>query len=159
MQVLRFVMLLCLVIWLGGIIFFGAVVAPTVFTVLPTHDLAGRVVNRSLGMLHWIGIISGIVFLLCSLMYSRVASGFVHPLAARNVLIVLMLALTLVSLFVVTARMNVLRTSMGVIDDIPYSDSRRIEFNQLHQWSTRLEGGVFLMGLVVLFLTGKTSLS
>ena len=149
-------MLLCLVVWLGGIIFFGAVVAPTVFSVLPTHDLAGRVVNRSLGLLHWIGLVSGLVFLLCSWIYSRLASGFVHPFAARNVLIVLMIALTLISLFVVTARMNVLRSSMGVIDDVPYSDSRRIEFNQLHQWSTRLEGGVFLMGLVVLFLTGKS---
>jgi len=155
MHVLRFLMLLCLVVWIGGIIFFAFVVAPTVFTVLPTHDLAGNVVRRSLGALHWMGIVSGIVYLVCSLIYSRLAKGFAHPLAARNVLILLMIALTAVSLFVVTAKMNALRADMGVIDNVPFSDARRVEFNRLHNWSTDFEGGVFLMGLVVVFLTGK----
>ena len=40
MSVLRFFMLLSLVVWLGGIIFFAFVVAPTVFSVLPTRHLA-----------------------------------------------------------------------------------------------------------------------
>ncbi|HEX5434805.1 MAG TPA: DUF4149 domain-containing protein, partial [Candidatus Angelobacter sp.] len=44
---LRALMLLCLVVWLGGIIFFGFVLAPAVFAVLPTHELAGNVVNRT----------------------------------------------------------------------------------------------------------------
>ena len=156
MQALRFVMLLSLVIWIGGIIFFAFVVAPAVFGVLPTHDLAGRVVNRSLTALHWMGLISGIVFLVASLIYARLSSGFAHPLAARNVLIFLMIALTAVSLFAVAPKMNALRSDMGIIDNVPQTDSRRIEFNRLHQWSTRLEGGVLLMGLVTLFLTTKS---
>jgi uncharacterized membrane protein len=155
MQALRFLMLLSLVAWIGGIIFFAFVVAPTVFTVLPTHDLAGKVVNRSLGALHWMGIVSGIVFLISSLLYARMSSGFAHPFAARHVLIVLMLVLTMISLFGVTAKMNALRADMGIIDNVPQSDARRVQFNQLHQWSTRLEVGVFLMGLVTIFLTGK----
>ncbi|MGZ4788405.1 MAG: DUF4149 domain-containing protein [Terriglobales bacterium] len=155
MQVLRFLMLLSLVVWIGGIIFFAFVVAPTVFTVLPTHDLAGKVVNRCLGALHWIGIISGLVYLITSLVYSRMATGFARPLAARHILIVLMIILTMISLWGVTAKMNALRADMGVIDNVPQTDARHVEFNQLHQWSTRLEIGVFLMGLVTLFLTGK----
>jgi Domain of unknown function (DUF4149) len=156
MPLLRFFMLLSLVVWIGAIIFFAFVVAPTVFTVLPTHELAGNVVRRSLGALHWMGIVSGIVYLIFSLIYARLASGFAHPFAARNVLMVLMIVLTALSLFVVTAKMDVLRADMGVIDNVPQSDSRRVEFDQLHEWSTRLEGGVLLMGLVVVFLTGKT---
>ncbi len=148
-------MLLSLVVWIGGIIFFAFVVAPTVFTVLPTHDLAGKVVNRSLGALHWMGIISGIIYLLISILYSRLSTGFVHAFATRHVLIVLMIVLTMVSLFGVTAKMNALRTEMGIIDNIPQTDARRIEFNELHHWSTRLEIGVFIMGLATLFLTGK----
>ena len=148
-------MLLSLVVWIGGIIFFAFVVAPAVFSILPTHDLAGKIVSRSLGALHWMGIVSGIVFLVCSLLYSRFSSGFAHPFAARNVLIVLMIALTAISLFVVTAKMNTLKADMGVIDNIPITDSRRVEFNRLHQWSTGLESGVLLMGLVVIFLTGR----
>ncbi len=155
MQVLRFLMLLSLVVWIGSFIFFAFVVAPTVFSVLPTHDLAGRVVNRSLTALHWMGLVSGIVFLIASAWYSRLNLGTAQPFACRHILIVLMLALTLVSMFVIGAKMNALRADMGIIDNVPISDSRRVEFNQLHQWSTRLESGVFIMGLVVLFLTGK----
>src|SRR3954447_15534661 len=103
MQALRFLMLLSLVIWIGGIIFFAAAVAPTVFNVLPTHDLAGKVVNRSLTILHWMGIISGIVFLIASMLYARLDSGFTHPFAARNIFILLMIALTFISMFVVGA--------------------------------------------------------
>lgn len=155
MQLLRFLMLLSLVVWIGGIIFFAFVVAPAVFSVLPTHDLAGKVVGRSLTALHWMGLISGIVYLCCSMAYARLASGFVHPFAARNVLIVLMIALTVISLFAITPKMNALKANMGVIDDVPKTDARRVQFNDLHVWSTRLEGGVLLMGLVALFLTGK----
>ncbi len=155
MQALRFLMLLSLVVWIGGIIFFAFVVAPTVFSVLPTHDLAGKVVNRSLGALHWIGLISGLVYLITSLLYARMSSGFAHPFAARNVLIVFMIVLTMISLFGITTKMNALRTDMGIIDNIPQTDARRIAFNDLHHWSTRLEVCVLVMGLVTLCLTGK----
>ena len=62
MTFLRFLMLLSLIVWLGGLIFFP-VVAQTPSRVLPTRHLAGLVVRGSLATLHWMGIISGIVFL------------------------------------------------------------------------------------------------
>ena len=149
-------MSLSLVVWIGGIIFFG-VVAYLAFNVLPTHDLAGRIVGGSLTNLHWMGLISGIVYLICSLAYSRLADGFSHPIAARNVLIVLMLLLTLISLFAITPKMNALKADMGVIDDVSKTNARRVEFNNWHVWSTRMEGGVLLMGLVVVWLTSKNT--
>ncbi len=42
--------------------------------------------------------------------------------------------------------MQVLRQQMGVIDDVPHDDARRVEFNRLHVWSTRMEGSVLLLG-------------
>ena len=75
MSFLRFLMLLSLVTWIGGLIFFAFVLAPTAFQVLPNTHLAGNVVGRALGKLHWIAIISGIVFLASSLIYSRLADG------------------------------------------------------------------------------------
>lgn len=156
MPALRFLMLLSLVVWIGGIIFFAFVVAPTVFTVLPTRHLAGQVVGRSLTTLHWMGLISGIVYLFTSMFYSRLDVGFAHPFATRHLLVVVMIILTVVSMFVVASKMETLRADMGIIDNVPANDPRRVEFNELHQWSTRLEVGVFAMGLAVLFLTGKT---
>jgi uncharacterized membrane protein len=157
MSILRFLMLLSLVVWLGGITFFAFVLAPTVFTVLPTRELAGTVVNRTLPILHWMGVVSGIVFLVTSMTYSAMTTGSARALAPRHILILLMLILTLVSMFVVSSRMMVLRAEMGVIDTVPQDDPRRVEFNQLHHWSTRIEGSVYLIGLVVLYLTAKAS--
>ncbi len=155
MQALRFVMLLSLVVWVGAIIFFAAVLAPTVFSVLPTRQLAGQVVSRSLGIMHWMGIISGIVFLVCSIGYSCLGVGTAQIFTARNGLVIIMIALTLISVFVVASRMETLRADMGVIDDVPQNDPRRVHFNELHRWSTRLEVGVLAMGIAVLYLTTK----
>ncbi len=152
---LRALMLLALTVWIGGIVFFSFVVAPTVFTVLPTRELAGNVVSRSLTALHWMGLISGLVFLLCSVSYNQMKHADARLFSAPHVLLVVMLALTAISQFGITPRMAALRSEMGVIDNVPASDSRRVEFNRLHQWSTRAEGGVLLCGLVVVVLMGR----
>lgn len=153
MALLRYLMFLSLIVWLGGIIFFAAVVTRTAFSVLPTHHLAGNVVNRSLASLHWMGIISGIVFLVSSLIYSRLHDGSPHPLSWRHILICAMLLLTLTSQFGVSPKMASLRASMGDMDSVAATDPTRVEFNNLHGWSTRLEGSVLLLGLVVVYLT------
>jgi len=153
MSFLRFLMLLSLVVWLGGLIFFSFVVAPTLFSVLPTRHLAGSVVSRSLGALHWMGLVSGVVFLISSMTHARLAIGSAHPLAARHILLYIMLALTLISQFGISPKMASLRASMGEIDSVPPTHPARVQFNALHVWSTRLEGGVFLLGLVVVYLT------
>ena len=153
MSLFRFLMLLSLVVWLGGLIFFSFVVAPTVFSVLPTRHLAGSVVSRSLGALHWMGLVSGVVFLISSMIHARLATGSAHPLAARHILLYIMLALTLISQFGISPKMASLHASMGEIDSVPATDPARVQFNALHVWSTRLEGGVFLLGLIVVYLT------
>jgi hypothetical protein len=48
-----------------------------------------------------------------------------------------------------------LRNDMVFIDNVPHDDPRRVEFNRLHEWSTRLESGVLLLGLAVIFLTSR----
>jgi uncharacterized membrane protein len=153
MSLLRFLMMLSLIVWLGGLIFFAFVLAPTVFSVLPTRHLAGSVVSPSLAKLHWMGIISGLVFLTSSMLYARMNSGSAHPLALRHILLYIMLALTVISQFGISPKMLELRNSMGEIDKVPLTDSARVHFDALHVWSTRLESGVFLAGLIVTYLT------
>lgn len=148
-------MLLSLVLWIGGIVFFGAVTAPTLFAVLPTHDLAGKVVNPSLAKLHWMGIICGLVFLVCSMLLGFMLCANPQPLAPRHLAIILMLALTFVSQFIVAKKMLRLRDNIGVIDNVPLNDPRRVEFNHLHIYSTRLESCVLILGLGVLWGTAR----
>jgi uncharacterized membrane protein len=156
MSFLRYLMLLSLVVWLGGLIFFSFVVAPSAFAVLPTRHMAGSLVSRSLSLLHWMAIVSGLVLLVASLLYSRVTTGSAHLFAARHLLIVVMLALTCVSQFGISPRMARLRATVGEIDRVSLNDPARVQFNALHVWSTRLEGGVLLGGLVVAYLTAQS---
>ena len=151
---LRFLMLLALVVWVGGITFFS-VLAPNVFAVLPTRQLAGNVVNRMLPILHWMGLVSGVIFIASSLLYSRIMTGFARPLAGRHVLVLLMLLLTVISQFMIVPRMAALRSDMANIDNVPQDDARRVEFNRLHVWSSRLEQGVFLLGLATIFFVAR----
>jgi uncharacterized membrane protein len=157
MSFLRFLMLISLVVWIGGLIFFAFVLAPTAFNipaVLPNTHLAGNVVGRALGKMHWIAIISGIVYLVTSLLYSRMTNGTAHIFAARHVLLCLMLALTLISQFGIIPRMDVLRSSLGDVKAAA-DNPQRVQFDALHVWSTRVEGAVLLLGLVVVYLTAR----
>ena len=105
--------------------------APSVFHpgILPARQFAGNVVNRSLGIMHWIGLVCGIVFAATSMIDARVVDGAAHPFALRN--------------------------HMGFIDNVPHDDPRRVEFNRLHEWSTRVEGAVMLLGLVLVYVTAR----
>jgi uncharacterized membrane protein len=150
-------MLLSLAIWLGGVIFLAFVLAPTAFSsgLLPTRHLAGSVVGHSLGLLHYIAIVSGIVFLIASMLYARFSTGNARPLAARHLLILLMLLLTVISQFAISPKMHAIRAEVGVIDNLPLDSPPRMEFNRLHVWSEKFEEAVLLLGLVALYLTAQ----
>src|ERR1041384_1852629 len=98
MNFLRFLMLLSLAVWIGGLIFLP-IVAQISFTVLPSAHLAGLVVRNALVVLHWIGICGGLVFLVCSLLENRLARGRFFLFGPAHIILVLMLALTAVSQF------------------------------------------------------------
>jgi uncharacterized membrane protein len=151
MWVLRTFMLLALIVWIGGIIFFAFVLAPTLFTVLPNTQLAGAVVSPALTKLHWMGLISGAVFLLASVIYNWRKYLQLRLFTATHVLMVLMLALTAISQFAITPRMRFLRAGPLSMDTM----AAHAEFDSLHAWSTRSEGAVLLLGLVVTVLTAR----
>ncbi|HSK42793.1 MAG TPA: DUF4149 domain-containing protein [Candidatus Binatia bacterium] len=155
MWFLKFLMLLALIVWIGGIIFFAFVLAPTLFGVLPTTKMAGDVVNATLTKLHWMGLISGVIFLISSLLYNWQKYVQLRPFALSHIFVALMLAFTTVSQFGITPRMRELRANME-IGDLPTTFAvQRAEFDRLHAWSSRLEGGVLFLGLGVVLLTAR----
>jgi uncharacterized membrane protein len=158
MSFLRFLMLLSLVVWLGGLIFLAFVEAPTVFSpgLLPTRHMAGSIVGHSLDVLHYLAIVSGIVFVITSMTYSRMTAGTAKPLAGRHLLIALMLLLTVISQFAISPRMHAIRAEAGVIDNLPLDSPLRMEFNRLHVWSEKFEEAVLLLGLIALFMTAQS---
>jgi hypothetical protein len=155
MSILRFLMFLSLTVWVGGIIFLSFVEAPTAFSVLPSRHMAGTVVGHSLGILHWMGLFSGVVFLGCSMLLTSLSTGSAQPLTARHILVLAMLLLTVVSQFGISPKMTALRAQFGDIDTVPASDPGRVQFDSLHVWSVRLEVAVLVIGLAVVYLTAR----
>jgi uncharacterized membrane protein len=153
MPFLRYLMSLSLVAWIGGILFFAFVMAPVLFSVLPSRHLAASVVSPALSRLHWIGIVSGLIFLASSLVYSRFTAGDAKLFAGSHIFVALMLVLTCISQFAVTPRMAAIRAQTEAIDSAP--EALRSQFDALHVWSTRLESGVLLLGLVVVYMISK----
>jgi hypothetical protein len=104
MSFLRFLMFLSLIVWVGGIIFLSFVEAPTAFHQLPSRHMAGGIVGHSLGILHWMGLFSGVIFLGSSLLVSSLTTGSAKPFAVRHLLVCGMLLLTAVSQFGVSPK-------------------------------------------------------
>ena len=159
----RAILLLCLVVWLGGLLFFVVVVAPVAFGTLmpmfpdPTFGVhvAGTMVRSSLLQLHWMGLIAGaIMIFLCSV--ERGMQWTRRSVVPYLVVLCVMLALTAFSQFSIIPRMEILRLQAGSAIDNPVSENpARVEFNRLHNLSTQLEGGVLIGGLVLTALLAR----
>jgi len=155
MTFLRFLMLLSLVVWVGGIIFLFFVEAPSAFSIAPSRHMAGTLVGHTLLILHWMGLFSGVIFLGCSMLLNSLITGSAQPLSARHIVLCGMLLLTLISQFGISPKMATLRAQFGDIDTVPATDPGRMQFESLHQWSVRLEVGVLVLGLVAVYLTAR----
>ena len=153
---LRFLQIFSLGTWVGSILFFSFVVAPGAFSLLPTTELAGNIVGYSLGKLHVIGVVAGIVYLVATAAAEKSVAALARP---APLLVFAMVVLTVVSQHMVIARMDVLRLQMaqqmGSVSATPMDNPLRAAFDSLHRISVRLEGTVLLSGLVAMFFTAR----
>lgn len=161
---LNIVALLALAFWIGSELFFGGVLAPSVFGILPPMfadhaqgiHAAGAVVGTAIARLHYLGIVCGIAFLLVTFMHSRLHS-FKHFFAQAG-LVVVMLLLTSYSQFSVIPRMDTARQSAGgIVAFATPGNPAHEEFERLHAQSTRVEGGILLCGLLAFCFAVKTA--
>jgi len=106
MRALRYVYILALVVWLGGMVVLGAVVAPATFQVLQAsapatgRELGGAVFTAILERFHYIAYASG-VLLLVTLAAMALLGPRPSGLGARTALVAAMLAVALYSGFIV----------------------------------------------------------
>lgn len=150
---LRSLLYLTLVVWLGAEIFFPVVAAITFQTLRPDTHTAGTIVGQLLRILHGMGIISALVLL--ALLALAPAFGLYKPNAvlAPMILVVLMLAFTVYSHFGITPAMERDRIAAGgAIDTADQSNPITMHFNKLHNRSERVEGAIMLLGVVTVVL-------
>jgi len=150
---LRTLLALALIVWLGAEIFFPVVAAITFNTLRPDTHTAGTIVGSLLRILHGIGLVSGIVAL--ALLALAPAWAIYKPRAvlAPMVLLVLMLACTAYSQFGILPAMERDRIAAGgAIDTTDPSNPYTAHFNRLHNRSERMEGLVILLGIATVSL-------
>jgi len=157
---LRTLLYLALIVWLGAEIFFPVVAAIT-FTVLrPDTHTAGTIVGELLRILHGMGIVSGLVVL--ALMALAPAWGIFkpHSVLAPMMLVVLMLACTAYSQFGIIPAMERDRASAGgAIDTLDSTNPVTVHFNKLHNRSEHVEEAILLFGLITVVLVARAESS
>ena len=157
MRFLRYMYVLALVLWLGGMAIAGMVVAPTTFGVLEAWDpstgrvLAGNVFGAVLQRMSLIAYVAGLLMFI-ALTVQRVLGPRPRSYGIRVGVIAVMLGATLYSDLVATARIEELQSQVsGPMNALPPNDPRRLEFDGLHSLSTSLimaslGGGLVLLG-------------
>ena len=150
---LRSLLYLALIVWLGAEIFFPVVAAITFQTLRPDTHTAGSIVGQLLRILHGMGLISALVML--ALLALAPAFGLYKPNAvlAPMILTVLMLGLTVYSQFGIIPAMERDRIAAGgTIDSNDQSNAITVRFNKLHNRSEQVEGAVMLLGIAAVVL-------
>lgn len=153
---IRTLLYLALIIWLGAEIFFPVVAAITFGTLQPDTHTAGTIVGQLIRILHGMGLVSGMVAL--ALLALAPALGVYKPRAvlAPMVLVVLMMAFTVYSQFGIIPAMERDRIAAGgAIDAVPPTNPSRIHFNKLHNRSEHVEEAVLLLGLATVVLVAS----
>lgn len=154
--ILRYLYALALVVWLGGMLVIGAIVAPAAFEVLPQQQasgrlLAGALVGDVLRRFQLISYVAGGI-LLAALIAMKLIGPRPAAFGIRVGVIAVMLAIALFSGIWVTGRINRLQQQIGApASTLSESDPRRAEFGRLHGLSTTLMLANVIGGLVLLF--------
>ena len=144
MLALRYLYVLALVVWLGGMVILGALVAPTTFQVLQAsapatgRELAGAVFGATLARFHYVAYAAG-GLLLVTLALMRVLGPRPRHVGVRAIIAALMLAVALYSGRVVLRQIDAVQAEAGELPSrLPAGDARRVRFDALHVLSVRL---------------------
>ena len=157
MLALRYVYVLALVVWLGGMVILGAIVAPTLFQVLQSADpesgraLAGAAFGAAIARFHYVSYGAGALLLL-TLAAMRILGPKPVAFAARALIAVIMLGIAVYSGVVILGRIDAIQAAVGMLPSkLPAADPRRLEFDALHTLSERLMMINVVGGLLLLY--------
>ena len=145
---LRFMLLLTLVLWIGGIVFFSFIASPSVFKILP-REQAGQVVSDMFPKYHLLGYASCLIALGCLVGLRQL--GAVQSGRAAMIVLVLMGGIqvtmgTMIGPKVIDARDAVKSAASG-----PEKDRLEKQFRGLHGVSMILNLVLLILGLVLLY--------
>lgn len=156
MRFLRYLYILALATWLGGMSVAGLIVAPVTFGVLEAWNpvtgrvLAGDVFGAVLARMHIVAYAAATLMFL-GLTAQRLLGPRPRSYGIRVALVAAMLAFTMYSGMVIAPRIDELQAGVtSPMNHLPAEDARRLEFDRLHSLSTSLAMAAIAGGLVLL---------
>ena len=155
MVLLRYLYVVALVLWVGGLIVAGAIVAPSVFGVLQGWNategrvLAGQVFGEVLLRLTWLSyLMGGLMFITLTL--HRLLGARPVKYGVRVGIMTLMLLLMFALGFYILPRINSIQSDVsGPVNALAETDERRVEFDRLHGYSNILFSITAIGGLAL----------
>ena len=157
---LRTLLYLALIVWLGAEIFFPIVAAVTFSTLQADTHTAGTIVGDLLRILHGIGLVAGLVSLALLALAPAWAVYKPRAVLAPMVLILLMLACTVYSKYGIIPAMERDRLAAGGAIDLQDRTNPAVsDFNKLHGRSEHVELVILLLGLATVALVARAETS
>lgn len=155
MRLLRFAALVALIVWLGGLITLGAIVAPAAFDFVEARHvesgrmLAGALFSAVFERFHFVAYGAGAVLLL-SLVARRVLGPKPVHFGVRTGILCAMLALTMYSGLILTGDVVRTQAELGVPSStLPEGDAGRVRFERRHGLSVAIVIVTVAAGLVL----------
>ena len=148
--------LFALAMALGPPIFFGAAVAPWVFKILPTRDMAGALQSPILTRACWFLEASFAVLFVTSWLLGRwtAAPRLSRSLLTRGPVLGIIAAFVIEKLLI--PPIDKLRAEApGLIDNLPAADPSRILIARYHRLSTSFFAADIAVAFVVLIVTAR----
>ena len=158
MPALRYVSIVALAFWIGGLAALGLVAAPVLFDLLSAHDpeagrtLAGQAFGAIFESFERVALIPGAI-VAASLAWRAARVPRPRGLAWRSGVLAVMLALTVVTGTVIGPRIDALRVSAPTpIADLPDGSALKTAFGRLHGLSGGLMIIVLAGGLALMWM-------
>src|SRR6188508_3503880 len=155
MVLLRYLYVVALVLWVGGLIVAGALVAPSVFGVLQAWNasegrvLAGQVFGDVLLRLTWLSYAMGVIMFI-TLTLHRLLGARPLKYGIRVGIMGVMLLMMLATGFYIIPQVNAIQAQVsGPVSALAETDARRVEFDKLHGLSNILFSITAIGGLAL----------
>src|SRR5918996_3280417 len=123
--ILRFIYLLSVALWIGGMAFFSFLAAPSIFKVLPREE-AGRMVSDIFPKYYWQGIICGAIALVTSVVLGM-RERWNILLIVRTIMIGVMVVGVLYSVVILQPKIHTVRAQITAFEALSPTDPLRIE--------------------------------
>ncbi len=154
MKIISKIELLLIGLWLGAAVFFAVAVAPSVFSVLPSREMAGFVVNRTLTIVNFSGLGISLILLFMSFI-PRDEAKAIWVWLQRILLLVVAVACGAGQLIIGFYLEDIRKMSDKPISELAADNALKIRFDMWHQYSVWVLMAAMLAALLTFFIISR----